>query len=331
MKQIITFLLFYSISAGYSQNLLVDGSLESHNTSGCDYNNNEAAFNGHYAQLTSIPDGAQEIDIIKNSGGCFGDPPMVGATKLLLAENEPLNRRDGFSFNLTQTIVAGESYDISWYMDVIAYSTQAEGEILIGISSTPSTFGTQVFSGTSTLGGGFTLISGTFVAPSNATYLTVQVNETNDTSNRCWIGVDGFELIGLGSSLPDCDVVTADVDTIIVPLDDTNEDDYTFAAVNWIKLTGKVESGISPDTIVAVRASQYIELSPQFESKLGTDATYYIGNCDASVLAKPNNESGDLKRGNNDIKKENRAVDQIDDCKSVVPPCSENLDVTVEK
>jgi len=184
MKHFLTILLFYFFSVSYGQNLLVDGSLENHNTSGCDYNNTESQFNSHCSQLTSIPDGNQEIDIIKNSGGCYGDPPMVGGTKFLMAEDEALNKRDGFSFNLTQTIVSGDSYDISWYMEVLNFFGRAEGEVLIGISNTPSTFGTQVFSGTSTLGGGFTQITGTFVAPSSAMYLTVQVNETNSSSDK---------------------------------------------------------------------------------------------------------------------------------------------------
>lgn len=315
-----TFLLTLSFSIfaifAMSQNILTDGSLEGHNTNNCDYNNNESAFNSHYTNLTSIPLGPIEIDIIKHSSGCYGDPAPVGSTKLLLANkeyNSSTTNQDAFSFDLTTSIISGNTYEVKWYMQPMTFFGAIDGEIQIGISSSANTFGTQVFSGTSTLGGSFTLITGTFVATSNASYLTVRAHADVPTTGT-WIGVDGFELKDLGGTV-DCDVVTATVDTIIMPLDSTDTNAFTFAAEDWITLTGEVASGSAGDTVVDVTAGQYIELNPTFESKIGTNATYRIEACTPPTPFAPLDENVQKR-----MKTENTIINDDNQNMNMTPP-----------
>lgn len=286
------------------QSILVDGSLEGHNTNNCDYNNSEYEFNGHYTNLTCIPLAGVEIDIIKHSSGCYGDPAVVGSSKLLLVNKEHgggVIKQDAFSFDLTTSINSGSSYELEWYMQTMTFFGSSNGEIQIGISTTANTFGTQVFSGTSTLGGSFELINGSFVAPHNASYLTVR-SVADVLTTGAWIGVDGFKL----SAPIECDVVTATIDTIILPLDSTDNNAFTFAAENWIKLTGEVSSGSGADTVVDVTAGQFIELNPSFESKLGTNATYRIESCIPPTPFVPTEENDQKSMTNrNAIKADN--------------------------
>ncbi len=321
MKTLITFLIFpLLLSTIHGQNLLVDGSLEGHNTSGCDYNNVDSDFNGHYTNLTSFSfGGSGEIDILDNCSS-YGGPAVDGTTRLGIAHNGQNNVRDRFSFDISGMIITGNEYSISFYMEPLNAFGRTEGEIQIGISAVNNDFGTVVFSGETPLSGGFVQVTGTFVAPVNASYLTVQPNETNDDADQCWIMVDAFELIDLGSSQPECDVVSADIDTIILPLNDSDIDAYTFAAEDWIKMTGEISSGSGADTFVEVRAGDFIELNPSFESKLGTNALFNISPCDASNLAQPNQQVVHKKLES----KRSSLADERSPCEEMVPPyCSE--------
>ncbi|MBT8231390.1 MAG: hypothetical protein HKO66_01275 [Saprospiraceae bacterium] len=299
-KVILLFILCFSANFITSQNIIIDGSCEGHNTNGCDYNNSDTNFNGHFTNLTAFTfNGSGEIDIMRSTS-CIGENPPVGATHLGIAHNGDLNRWDQFSFNLTTPIVAGADYDISFWLDVVQYSNQSEGNLEIGISTTSTSFGTLAFTATAPLIDPYTYITGSFTAPIAGNYLTVRPQATGAT-NRCWLHVDGFEL--LGEVLPLCDVDNANLDTMIMPVDTLS--DYTFASEDSIVLTGKILAGTGADTFVDLRATSVIILNGPFESELGTRALIYIGACDGSMLFTNEEDEIVLKKAeNNDAKKE---------------------------
>lgn len=106
------------------------------------------------------------------------------------------------SLDLNASIVAGNSYTISFWADAVLYTSFQDGKIEVGISNSNSDFGTLVYTSETiphTLD--YTKYTGTFVAPSNANYLTTQPLEDN-ANDRTWIHIDQIELTGTGGSLP---------------------------------------------------------------------------------------------------------------------------------
>lgn len=269
MKNTFTLLFLLCITFCFSQNLLTDGSLENHNsTVNCDYNNTETAFNAHFVNLTSIPEGIQEIDIIKNLSTCEGSAPILGDTKLILRHALNLNKRDGFSISLTTPMITNHIYEVSWYMETMDKYSHSDGEIKIGISNSPNTFGTLVLSRSSPLTppspAGFTLVTGTFTATSNATYLTVQANATNSAIPQCWIGVDGFSLVDLG-----CQPNFAGV----------NQLTGTQSVIADYETDGLIESNQIIDANVDYDSKIEIHLLSGFEVKLGREFHAFIDGC----------------------------------------------------
>ena len=266
----------FSINA---QNILVNGGVNT-GGSGCDYNKTDTEFNSLSSGLLSFAVGNDgEIDIMKSS--CFGSPPVEGNAKLGLAHNAPLSRYDQMSFDLTQSLTAGDVYNISFYMDVRPSVSGEDGKLEFGISVSNGSFGTLAYSSpTYAANSGWIQVTASFTAPVSGNFLVVRPVEDNNGSDRCWIHVDDFVLTGPPPPVPlDCDLVSFDSDTTILPLNISAPNDYTFAVEDWIKMTGAVASGSAGDTLVEVRADQYIELNAPFESKLGTNAFYHIAPC----------------------------------------------------
>jgi len=166
-------------------------------------------------------------------------------------------------------------------MAVSQATSQDAGKLEFGISASNGSFGTLAYSTpTYQPNAAWIQVTASFVAPVSGDYLVVRPVEDNNTTDRCWIHVDDFILTGPPPPTPiDCDVDTYEGDTTILPLTIAFENDYTFAALNWVKMTGSVESGTGGDTLVVVRADQYIELNPPFESKIGTNALFNIAPC----------------------------------------------------
>ena len=91
------------------------------------------------------------------------------------------------AFDLNASIVAGNVYNVSFYAEWLTSFGSAQ-PFEIGVSNSITSFGTLVFSGTP--GDSWTLLSGVFVAPFTATYLTARPRQGLDT----WIAVDNFQL-----------------------------------------------------------------------------------------------------------------------------------------
>lgn len=311
-------IIFISIaSIIQTQNIIVDSSFEGHNSSGCDYNNTDASFNGHYSNVNAFAyNNTGEVDIMKSTS-CIGENPPVGATHLGIAHNGDLDRWDQISMNLTTPIIAGATYDLSFWIDVVQYLTQQEGNLEFGISNSSTTFGTLFYTGTAPLSDPYVQITASVTAPVGGNYLTIRPQATG-ASNRCWIHLDGVELIG--EALPFCDFANVNVDTMIMPLDTFS--DYTLSSEDSIVLTGKILAGIGADTFVDLRASSAVILNAPFETELGTRTLIYIANCDGSMLTA-NDEDGDtplLKTNSNTAIKENEVIRFERDFEGMTPP-----------
>jgi|GEM_PF-4466037 len=296
-----------------TQNIVLDSSLENHNSFGCDYNNTDISFNGHYTNVNAFAyNNSGEIDIMRSTS-CIGENPPVGATHLGLAHNGDLDRWDQISLNLSTPIVSGANYDLSFWVDMVQYTTQAEGNIEFGISNTSTSFGTLVHTTSPPLADLYVQYSVSITAPVGGNYLTIRPQATGAT-NRCWMHIDGIELIG--EPLPFCDVVMVNTDTMIMPVDTFS--DYTLAAETDIVLTGSILAGSGVDTFADLRAGGSITLNGPFEVELGTRTAMYIANCDPSNLTFKQEDDDELKRKVDDgIKKDAIKIER--DYNSMVP------------
>lgn len=300
-------LLFIYVVSANAQNIVLDSSFEGHNTNGCDYNNSDINFDGHYSDVNAFAyNGTGEIDIMKSTS-CIGENPPIGATHLGLAYNGDLDRYDQISLNLSTPIVSGTTFDLSFWVDMVEYTVQEEGDIEFGISDSSTAFGTLVHAESVPLTGGYVQYMTTFTAPVNGFYLTIRPKATG-TSNRCWMHIDGVELIG--EPLPLCEISTIDTDTMIMPVDTLS--DFTLIAETDIVLTGLILAGSGIDTLADLRAGNSITLNGPFEIELGTNSLLYISQCDPSNLPFKSEGEDLLRMRSTETKEENPVMDDRD-------------------
>jgi len=170
-------------------NLIINGSFEVNTAAGQVFNPSNATFNGFMSNVTAY--GPREgIDIQTDTvAGIFGLAPISGDWKVSPAAD--LNgTSEEFSLDLNGPINAGTDYDLSFFLEGITNGPFLAGPVEIGLSSSATSFGTQVFTATSTLGV-WTQASTTFTAPINASHLTVRVS----TSGNHWVALDAFSLV----------------------------------------------------------------------------------------------------------------------------------------
>jgi hypothetical protein len=177
-----------------STSIILNGDFENTRFSpGCHFNLPNATLNSGLADITAFGD-AHEIDFMNTGGDCgFTGVPQSGAAKLAINRQGAGGPTDAFSFNLSGPITAGNSYTVRFYAWAYIDCDPEIGAVEIGTSSSPTSFGTIVYSGLPTLTG-WTLLGGTFTAAANATYLTVRVAANAD----CWNHIDNFSLIDGG-------------------------------------------------------------------------------------------------------------------------------------
>lgn len=137
------FLLFVAAVASWSisytaqgQELVQNGDFTNNTAGGTSFNMTNQAFTSTVAFCTGFGD-RQEIDLLIGSS-FFGPLPLVGDTRVGL--NGPGNGQvDAFSTTLLNPVVAGSSYRLR--LDVVS-KTYTETNLQIGISSSPTNFGT---------------------------------------------------------------------------------------------------------------------------------------------------------------------------------------------
>jgi len=173
---------------GAGPNLILNGDFENNTASTCAFNLSNASFNASVADCTAFGT-AEEIDLMQDPSGCGYVPAAISGSAKLAIHTTTSRNIDAFAFRLSQPVVAGQRYQLTFF----AYSDMSfdpdVGVVEVGISDNPTSFGTQVFSGTpqSLV---WTKFDTSITAPVSGAYLTVRPT----LRQQAWIHVDAFSL-----------------------------------------------------------------------------------------------------------------------------------------
>lgn len=179
-------------SSASGVNLVLNGSFEN-NTAGTDrYNLINSAFNSYMSNCTGFGQGYPaggngQIDIESNAAGSYGGNSGAGAWHICVVGD------DALSMALSQALVAGQSYTVSFLARINNDFSSGTGPLRIGTSSSATAVGTEVYS-TGTLTASWTRFTSTFVAGSGASFLTITGNHANDNASQSWMMVDDFSV-----------------------------------------------------------------------------------------------------------------------------------------
>jgi PKD repeat protein len=214
MKSLLLFSALFISTVGSAQNMILNPGFENHALPpGCLTNQTDVQVTTALDNVTAFYFGTSPgIDIGVNAA-CYAGGANSGATHIVLARlfNEQMS--EAFSFDLTNSIVAGNTYNISFYA---ANSNVGTPEtLLIGVSGSQTAFGTQVSAiplGSSAL---YVQYSASFVAPSGGAYLTIQPLLSDDF----WFGLDDFYLENTCTSTSGSSLISA-CDAYTVPSGD---------------------------------------------------------------------------------------------------------------
>ncbi len=169
-------------------NLIINGDIEDNTAFGSTFNMTNAIFNTKVANATAFGT-SEEIDLVTGSG--YGIAPQSGDWKLGLHQAATTNV-DAFSLDLSSPVISGNTYALQFFAAGLATTTTYPfGSVEIGLSSSATNFGTLIFSGAPTSIEVWTQFDHGFVAPVNASFLTVR----NATETDMYAFVDNFSLI----------------------------------------------------------------------------------------------------------------------------------------
>lgn len=177
-KKIVNLLiLFVSINV-FSQSF-VNGSFEVTTASmTCNYNLDNATFNGLMSNVTAFGAG-NEMDILID--GCYTSLIPDGVRAAGIAGS-----RDEIAMDLTAPLTVGEEYTISfWTRSEISF--RPRGDVEVGCSTSPTDFGTSIFVAT-TVEETWVNHVFTFTATEASTYITVR----NVAGAIHWNHIDNF-------------------------------------------------------------------------------------------------------------------------------------------
>lgn len=170
-------------------NMILNGSFENNSAGGTLYNLSNAGFNAVMSNATAWG-AAEEIDVMENTTNSFGLPAVDGVYKLGLHLRAD-GAFDAFSFDLSSPIVAGQQYRLEFYAHAVLDFDSGATPLLIGISSSPTSAGTQIFSTGALSPTGWTHYGHDFIAPVGGAYLTV----FSAAGTNTWAHVDNFSLV----------------------------------------------------------------------------------------------------------------------------------------
>lgn len=172
-------ILFLSVGYAKSQTV-INGSFESTSAGmSCQYNLANGTFNSMMSNVNAFGPG-NECDILIN--GCYnwGIPDGVRAVGLAASPS------DAIALALSAPLVTGTSYTLSfWSYSEVSFRPQ--GNLEIGTSTSNAAFGTLIYTAT-TVPSTWINHTVTFIAPNNATHLTVR----NVAGAIHWNHVDNF-------------------------------------------------------------------------------------------------------------------------------------------
>jgi hypothetical protein len=173
-------------AAASAQNMIINPSFESNTAGGSMSNMSNATFNATVNNATAFG-AANEIDLYQ--GNPFGLPPVHGQWKLAI-HKQSTGAVDAFSFDLNNNIVAGQLYHLEFSAHAETTFDPGTQPVEIGISNSAAAFGTLVYTSGALAVNSWTQYTTNFVAPVNASYLTVQ----NSQGTNTWAHIDDFRL-----------------------------------------------------------------------------------------------------------------------------------------
>ncbi|QDU65010.1 hypothetical protein [Engelhardtia mirabilis] len=177
-----------------AQNLVLNGSFENNTSTSCKWNPPNAEFNSLMADVTAFGT-ASEIDIMQ--GQClYGSPPQDGAYKIGLASNTFTQENDALALHLSSPLVQCKSYELEILAQAVVETfSPGVGPVQVGVSNDPNDFGTLVYSAIADTTG-WTELGTTFVAPTNAQYLTLR----QPLTTKSWSHIDNVSLVPVPST-----------------------------------------------------------------------------------------------------------------------------------
>ncbi len=173
-------------AAAHAQNMIINPSFESNNAGGSMSNMSNATFNVTVNNATAFG-AASEIDLYQ--GNPFGLPPVHGQWKLAIHKRST-GQVDEFSFDLNSNIVSGQQYTIDFWAHADTTFDPGNEPVEIGISASANSFGSLVYTSGNLSDTSWTNYAAIFVAPANASYLTVR----NSQGTATWAHLDDFSL-----------------------------------------------------------------------------------------------------------------------------------------
>ena len=170
-------------------NLVINGDFETYTGGACDSNLTNAAFTAAMPNATGFGL-ADEIDVYANPP-CFGNPAPSGQWKVAI-HKQVAGDADAFSLDLSSPVVAGQSYNLSFWAETVDDFDTDLGRVEIGLSNSASSFGTLVYTAASTFFDTWEFFSTSFTAPIAANYLTVRAERSGVAG--AWTHIDNFQL-----------------------------------------------------------------------------------------------------------------------------------------
>lgn len=187
-KNLFVALIFATVASSHA-NLIINGSFEINSATGTLYNLSNAGFNSLMSNATSYGDPA-ELDIITFGG--IGLAPQNGSWKVGLANGQGL---DAMTLELSSNMIAGRSYDLTFWAYRDASFTSGTNSLKIGVSNSPTDSGIAVYNtGTGLSTSQWNKFTTTFVAPLTGGRLSVY-NDVQAGSPTTWIHADNFTLV----------------------------------------------------------------------------------------------------------------------------------------
>lgn len=189
MKKNLLVAFIFATAAASHANLIINGNFEINSATGTLYNLSNANFNAAMSNATSFGDPA-ELDIITVGG--IGLAPQSGSWKVGLANGQGL---DAMTLELSSNIIAGRSYELTFWAYRDISFTAGTNSLKIGVSNSATAAGTEVYNtGTGLSATEWTKFSTTFVAPVTGGRLSVY-NDVQTGAVTTWIHADNFTLV----------------------------------------------------------------------------------------------------------------------------------------
>ena len=187
---VLVLLIAFAYTESVKANIVINGDFEDNTAVDDQFNMSNATFNATIADATAFgPD--EQIDLMDTTP-TYGLAPQSGDWKLGIGSDGTINSGvfDAFSFDLSVGVMAGKTYSLSFYAHAVTESfSPAIVDVEVGLSTSATDFGTLVFAGSAS-SVAWTQLGGNFVAPINASYLTVRDPNSGDG----WNHIDNFSL-----------------------------------------------------------------------------------------------------------------------------------------